>query len=178
VITAFRHPREGFFSEDVHTAVDPLRKPRSLIEAHHEVITSEFNDAYRDTQRRYGNRGTGRALPVTVKQAAQVDIEQVVPIEDVDISFVSTLSRRVSNASSAAERLRLFDRDNVRSKPVKLIAEDGPLPGGAADEDPVDTRPDEESDMVSGEGSTCNANKRLRHPARRLSETFPLPSGD
>jgi hypothetical protein len=64
---------------------------------------------------------------VPARERRDVDVEQLVAVQGQHRAALATLRRGKSQATPAAERLRLLDRHDLRSEPPESVFEDRPL---------------------------------------------------
>src|SRR5207253_4731396 len=92
-----------------------------------------------------------------------------------DLGLLALL-RREPQPSPTPERLRLRHRDDLGAEPGELRLEQARLPGGAADDHPVDAGAHELPDLVLGKWMARNRHERLRMTARRVTQARRLPA--
>ena len=125
---------------------------------------------HRDRRRRAG-------LTVTPEEAGEIGVEELVPVEGIDVAAPPARLRREAQASPAAERLRLGDGDDLRAEAGELGLEEPLLSGGAAHEHALDARAREQHDLVGGQRTPPDRNEGLRPPLRGRAETLCPATG-
>src|SRR5205807_1455265 len=89
VVAALREARERLLPEYVNAAADPVRNTGTLVEALHEIGLAELDDAERREGPRDGD-GRRRTRPsVPLEQRRQIDVEQLVPVQRVDVTLLA-----------------------------------------------------------------------------------------
>jgi len=54
------------------------------------------------------------------EQRAQIDVEQLVPVQRIDVSLLRSSGGGETNSASSTERLGLLDGNDLRAEPVQL----------------------------------------------------------
>ena len=111
-----------------------------------------------------------------VEQRRELDVDELVPVQRVDVAGLAARSRSEAEPSPAPERLRLLDRDELEPRVDKLFREHRALASRAADDQPVDARPHEQLRLVGEQRLPADGHERLRQPPGRVTEPLGLPA--
>src|SRR5919201_1751652 len=177
VVTPLRQAFERLLPEDIHTAAHPRRHPAALAEAAHDVLLIELDDPERRRRPRHHDRRGRAGLAVTSQHLAQIAVEQLVPVQRVDVALLAALLRGKADASASPERLRLLGDRELRTAAREHALEELAAPGAAAHDHTRDACQDEQAELVGEQRPARDLDERLRPAARGVAEPLGLAAG-
>src|SRR5436190_15880579 len=173
VVAALRETSERVLAKNVDAAADPALDHPALREARDPPVV-ELDDPERRLRAGDGDRRRGAVGTVGREQAREIDVDQLVPVQREDVAALLALVRRKTDASAAAEPLRLLrDRDldaQAAERGRELLAG----AGAAADDHALDSGASEQADLPGRKRAPSYRDERLRQAACDVAETLGL----
>jgi hypothetical protein len=111
------------------------------------------------------------------QQCGQVGVQELVPVQGVEVSLLPPRRGGESEPAAPSQRLRLGDGDDLRAEAGELRLEEPLVPRRTADEDAGDPRAGEPRDLVRGQRPPGDRDEGLRTPLRGLAEALGLAPG-